>query len=127
MELRKGHAAVNTAIVISAGEGIVMGHDASLLACNGGDIELTKDWAKSLMKRMGFSKCKATTKSSLSQFDFDKVREIYLNDVASIVLLEEIPLSLIMQLGPNWYSLCSCFSVDYGGQGFSQSRSCRSQ
>ena len=98
LELRKGHAAVNTAIVISAGEGIVMGHDASLLACNGGGIELTKDWAKSLMKRMGFSKRKATTKSSLSQFDFDKVREIYLNDVASIVLLEEIPLSLII----NW-------------------------
>ena len=31
MELRKAHATVNTAIVVSAGEGIVQGFDASLL------------------------------------------------------------------------------------------------
>ena len=57
-ELRKAHA---TAVMISAGEGIVKGFDASLLSCNGGTIELTIDWAKSLMKRMGLSKRKATT------------------------------------------------------------------
>ena len=48
--------------------------------------ETTKDWAKSLMKRMGLTKCKATTKSTLSQYDFDMVREIYLNDIASITV-----------------------------------------
>ena len=49
MELRKAHATVNTAIVGSAGEGIVQAFDASLLSRNGGTIELTKDWAKSLV------------------------------------------------------------------------------
>ena len=97
-DLRKSHAAVNTAILISAGEGIVRGHDASLLSSNGGSLDITKDWAKYLMKRMGFSKRKATTKSTLSHYDFDKVREIYLNNVSSIVVMEEIPPSLII----NW-------------------------
>ena len=95
-ELRKAQATVNTAIVISAGEGIVKGFDASLLSCNGGAIELTNDWAKSLMKRMGLSKRKATTKSSLSEHDFDEVREIFLNDVSSVVVMEDIPPSLII-------------------------------
>jgi len=97
-ELRKAHATVNTKIVLSAAEGIVQGHDASLLASNGGTIDLTKSWAKSVMQRMGLSKRKATTQSSLSNYDFDKVREIFLNDVFVITVMEDIPASLII----NW-------------------------
>ena len=67
MELRKAHGTVNTAIMVAAEEGIVQGYyDGSLLLKNGGTIELTKHWAKSSMQWMGLSKCKATTKSSLS-------------------------------------------------------------
>ena len=88
MELRKAHATVNTAIVVSAGEGIVPAFDASLLPRNGGTIELKKVWAKSLMQRMGLSKRKATTKSSLSQYDFEEVRETYLNDVCSVAMMK---------------------------------------
>ena len=100
MELRKAHATVNTAIVVSAGHGenIVQGFDASLLSSSGGTIQLTKDWAKSLMQQMGLSKRKATTKSSLLEYDFEEVREIYLNDVCSIAMMEDIPPSLII----NW-------------------------
>jgi len=49
MELRKAHATVNTAIVVSAGKGIVQWFDASPLSSNGGTIQLTKDWAKSFL------------------------------------------------------------------------------
>ena len=72
-ELWKAHATVNTAVMISAGEGIVKAFDASLLSCSGGTIELTNRWAKSLMMQMGLGKHKATTKSSLSEHDFDEV------------------------------------------------------
>lgn len=54
-DLRRCQATVNTAIVISAAEVIVKDRDANLLSCNGGTIELTRDWAKHLMKRMGFN------------------------------------------------------------------------
>ena len=70
-----------------------------------GSIELTRDWAKSVLKRIGLSKRKATTKPTLSQYDFDQVREIFLKDIASITVMEDIPLPLII----NWYPLHSSF------------------
>ena len=115
--LRSGHAVVNTTIVLALAEGIIKGNDPGLLASNGGSIELTRDWAKSIMKRMGLSKCKATTKSNLLQYDFDKVHEIYLNDIASILVMEDIPLPLIInwdQTGTN-YVLVSEWTMEVKG------------
>ena len=37
-------------------------------------------------------------KKSLLEYDFEEVREIYLNDVCSIAMMEDIPPSLII----NW-------------------------
>ena len=39
-----------------------MNKNANLLVSNGGGINLTKDWAKYLLKRMGFVKRKACSK-----------------------------------------------------------------
>ena len=36
---------INTALVIATAEGIITSVGANLLACNGGEISLTKDWA----------------------------------------------------------------------------------
>ena len=41
--------------------GIILAKDASLLAENGGEINLSKEWAERIMRRMGFVKCKAST------------------------------------------------------------------
>ena len=49
---------------------------------------------------MVLSKCKATTKSSLSKHDFDEVCELFLNNVLSVVVMEDIPPSLIIN-GPD--------------------------
>ena len=97
-KLQKGHCIVNTAILISAAQGIVMAHDANLLSCNCGSVELKREWAKSLMMGMGLSKCKVTTQSSLSKFDYDEVQEVYLNDVLSRMVMEDIPIPLLI----NW-------------------------
>lgn len=103
--LRSGHSVVNTAIVLAVAEGIVKGIDPNLLAGHGGSINLTKDWAKSLMRRMGLSKRKATTKSTLSQYNFKEVREFYLNNIAYIAVIEEILLPLII----NWDQTGTCY------------------
>ena len=89
---------VNTAVVIAAGMGMVKSYDANMLSSNGGSIDLGKDWAKSLMKRMNLSKRKATTKASTSSKDFGETQEIFLTDIAAVVIMEEIPLPLIL----NW-------------------------
>ena len=62
---RKGGGAVTTDITIEA-LGIICRKDSNLLAQNGGHIALTRDWAQSLLDRMGFItfvKRKATTKA----------------------------------------------------------------
>ena len=54
--MRDRGGVVNTAIAIGCGTGIVMSQDPTLLASNGGAVTLTKDWAKYLLRRMGFVK-----------------------------------------------------------------------
>ena len=54
--LRKNGTSVNTVIVIAGGEGIVKSKDANLLAANDGTTTLGKDWAKYVLKRMGWVK-----------------------------------------------------------------------
>ena len=96
--LQSGHAVVNSSIVKALAEGIVSGCDLTLLSSNGGPITISKDWAKGIMERMGLSKRKATTKSTLSKYDFNEVCSTYLNDILMIVLMEEVPMSLVI----NW-------------------------
>ena len=59
-------AIVKTAIAIAAGTGVIHTRDKSLLLDNGGSIELTKNWAKSLLYRMGFVKRTSNAMAELS-------------------------------------------------------------
>ena len=47
---------------------------------------------------MNLSKRKGTTKASTSSNNFDEIQEIFLSDIAAIVIMEEIPSPLIL----NW-------------------------
>ena len=93
--------------MIATGIGIVESHDANLLASNGGHVDLGKDWAKSIMRRMNLVKRKATTKSSTLTKDFDGVCETYLSDIAAIMVMEESPFAFSYQLGSNGPQFCS--------------------
>jgi len=46
---------VNIAVVIDCTEGILLYHDNNLLASNGSQITISKDWTKSLLHRMGYA------------------------------------------------------------------------
>ena len=52
--LREAKAVINSAIVISAAEGIIKSHDSNLLECNGGHIKCTKHWAKHFLNPLGY-------------------------------------------------------------------------
>ena len=53
-------------VVIAAGHGIVMAHDANQLAENGGTIKLTNDWGKNVLKRMGYINGRLAAKQKLT-------------------------------------------------------------
>lgn len=96
--LRDNGSVVNTAIVMGTAVGLVSHEDANLLACNGGHFTITKPWAKSLLKRMGFVKCKAGTKAKVSIEDFQEQKEQFLINIKAVVTMEDIPIDLII----NW-------------------------
>ena len=89
-------AVVNTAIAIASACGVILSRDSNLLVANGGHIELSKSWAKSFLQRIEFVKRKGTTKSKVAVADFDTRKEQFLLDVNSVVLMDEIPHSLII-------------------------------
>ena len=98
--LRNAGTPIGSSIVMAAGEGIVNAHDRTLLVEHGGHIQITKTWALSLLKRMGYVKRKATTKSTpgMSNEDFEKMKAGFLNQIANMVQLYQIPDSLIINL-----------------------------
>ena len=72
-------AAISTSLTITAAEGIVTAYDQTQLVQNGGHIELTHDWALSLLSRIGFVKRKATSKakSQYSEEEFHQLKNTF--------------------------------------------------
>ncbi len=52
-------------IGIGIGRGLLLKHNRSSMNEFGGDIILGKEWAKSILRRMGFSKRRANSKSKV--------------------------------------------------------------
>ena len=71
LETRRRGGTINISVVITTGTGIVMSQNPTLLVGDG-KIELTKDWAKYLLHRMGFVKRKATTKAKVDVKEFEE-------------------------------------------------------
>ena len=108
--LRKEGAVVNVHVVMAVGEGIVMGRDANLLACNGESIVLTKEWVNYVLQRMGMVKCRANTKTKVTVKDFDELKKLFLLDIRNIVQMDEVPAQLIInwdQTGINYVPVSS--------------------
>ena len=95
---RDGKGAVTTTVVLAAGEAIVQYHNKSLSNENGGPINLTRHWARSLLERMNFVKRKATTAAKIEPSHFDELKEQYLLDIKAVVEMEKVPSELVF----NW-------------------------
>ena len=97
--LRDNAGSVSIDIVIAAAKGIVMKTNKHMLIEYGGHVDLSKNWAKALIKRMGFVKRKGTTsKSKDTVDDFKRRKAEFLEQVRTTVVMEEIPSELIL----NW-------------------------
>ena len=81
---------------MARGLGEVM--DRTRLAKYGGPATLTVPWAKSLLKRMDFTKRKATTKSNPPTGDLVEIKRSFLAEVLETVEFNDIPPELIF----NW-------------------------
>ena len=89
---------MNTAVVMGCAEGIVLHHDSNLLASNGGHIAISKDWAKSLLHRMGYVKRRVSTSAKVPPKDFDARKAQFVYDAEVLVDYGNIPDALVI----NW-------------------------
>ena len=92
--MRSQQVAINSSVVISVAKALLLKNKMLL----SGPIYLEKEWARHFLKRMGFSKRRVTSTSKLSLTNFDEHKKNYLCDIWSIVKMEDIPDSLIL----NW-------------------------
>ena len=98
-KLREKGVPVSARIVMAAAHGIVMTYDKYMLEEFGGHVCLNKHWAHYILGRMNYVKRRATTaKSKHSVADLAELKQSFLDDVHSIVTMEEIPPELIW----NW-------------------------
>ena len=89
---------INKTIAIASARGIVRKRDSRMLAENGGHVLLTKDWAHYLLIRKGYVKRKAKSKAKITVESFEELRYNFLCEIKSIVMMEEISSSIIL----NW-------------------------
>ena len=66
--------------MISAAKGIISAKDGGLLAESWGYIEITKAWAKSLMKHIGYVKRKVSYAGKVTLSNFAELKEEFLAD-----------------------------------------------
>lgn len=95
-ELRRNGASVGTSVVVATAQGVIMNKNANLLVSNGGYINLTDEWAKSLQKRMGFVKRKASSSAKITPEEFDKQKKDFLRDIRNVISMDQIPSELIV-------------------------------
>ena len=121
--VREGGGVITTAIAMAAATAIVRRTDRNLLSENGGPIDITVNWAKSLLYRMGYVKRRGSTAMKITVANFETIKEQFLSDIQTIVEMENVPMELVF----NWDQYCPRIDVDNGDEGVKTSRNHWSQ
>ena len=96
--VREGGGVITTAITMAAATAIVRRADRNLLSENGGPIDITVNWAKSLLYRMGFVKRRGSTAMKMTVENFETIKEQFLFDIQTVIDMEDVPMELVF----NW-------------------------
>lgn len=99
--VRQSSGVVNRHIAMCIAKGVMKAVNPMKLMENGGNIEITESWARSLLSRMGFSKRNATTgKLELPSEFVEEKSFTFLNEIGAHVKNDDlsIPWSMIL----NW-------------------------
>ena len=96
--LRDHGCIITTEIVVATAKGLTKVIDRTRLERYGGPAKLGVPWAKSLLKRMNFTKRRASTKSTNPSRSIEEAKEEFLGNLIQAVELNEVPPDLIF----NW-------------------------
>ena len=97
-ELRSCGGIINSRIVKAVAKGAILAEDRTLLYKNGGHIQLRRDWAHSLLKRVSMVKYRGNTTTKPVTKVVDAVKETFQSDNESKMKQYKIPPQRII----NW-------------------------
>ena len=95
-KLHSAGTPVNHSIVIAAARGVVQYHSPSLLPEHGGNLELGRKWAESMMTRMGLVRRKATKAARKKPADFESLKAHFHQRITKVVKDHSVPPALIL-------------------------------
>ena len=98
LSMRAQQAVINSNIDLGVARALLLKNNRCLLYEFGGPTTLEKEWARHLLRRMGFSKRRAKSTSKVTPSDLDEVRKNYPIEIYSVMKMEDLPDSLII----NW-------------------------
>ena len=78
--------------VIGVGLGILKKHQPK----SGRSIKLSKEWARSVLQRMGFTKWRACIKTKVTPEYSVEIKDQFLIDIEAVIDFEEVPPSLVI-------------------------------
>ena len=122
---------ISRRMVMAIGTGVVKANDPSLLKEYGGHLQLTEDWARSLLISMDWVKRKGTTgKVEPSEKFLEEEKFTFQRAISQIVLEHDIPLDLVFNLdqtplsyvSPGKYTFSSKGSTNVPIKGFDDKR-----
>ena len=96
--LRNEGGVVTIPVTMAVGTAIVESNNRMLLSKHGGSIEITNNWARSLLHHMSFVKRREGSTRKIAVANFDEIKEQFLLDIQAVTMMEEIPFDLIL----NW-------------------------
>ena len=96
--MRARGSPISTPVVVGIGRGLLLKHKKTSHVNSSDVIELSRVWARSVLRRMEFSKRRANSTSKVLPDDFVELKKQFLIDIKSVVKFEEIPEELIL----NW-------------------------
>ena len=94
--LRAAGTPVNHSIVIAAARGVVLHHSPSLLPEHGGNRDLRRKWAESIVTRMGLVHRKATKAARKKPVDFESLKAQFHHHITKVVRDHSVPPALIL-------------------------------
>ena len=96
--VREGGGVITMAITMTTATAILRRADRNLLSDNWGPIDITTNWAKSLLYRMGFVKRRGSTAMKMTIVCFEAIKEQFILDVKAVMEMEDVPPVLVF----NW-------------------------
>jgi len=88
---------INNDVVMAAARGIVQSKNHSLLE-HEGSISIEKSWAKSLLIRMNFVKCKGSSAEKIPPSEFEALKQSYLERITVAALEHKILPQMIINM-----------------------------